>query len=69
MPACPLSRELIEVLGLVLVVAILVSALFGPEVPFFGGIMANVQGMVDALGSSGLGVVVALLILYFWSRR
>ena len=64
-----LSRELIEVLGLVLVVAILVSALFGPEVPFFGGIMANVQGMVDALGSSGLGVVVALLILYFWSRR
>jgi len=31
--------------------------------------MANVQGMVDALGSSGLGVVVALLILYFWSRR
>ncbi len=35
--------EVVEILAAVLAVAVLVSALFGPDVPFFGGIMGNVQ--------------------------
>ena len=42
-----------EILAAVLAVAVLISGLFGPEVPFFVGIMANVQGVIDSLGSAG----------------
>ena len=34
--------EAVEILAAVLAVAVLVSALFGPDVPFFGGIMSNI---------------------------
>jgi hypothetical protein len=62
--------ETTTLLGLILAVAILVSTLFGPDVPFFGGILANVQGVVTALGSEGLGLIVAIIIiLIVWKDR
>ncbi len=62
--------ETSTLLGLILAVAILVSTLFGPDVPFFGGILANVQGVVTALGSDGLGLIVAIIIiLIVWKDR
>jgi len=61
--------EVAEILGAVLAVAVLISGLFGPDVPFFGGIMANVQGVIDTLGSAGLGVIVAVMLLTnIWKR-
>ena len=58
-----------EILAAVLAVAVLISGLFGPDVPFFGGIMANVQGVIDTLGSAGLGVIVAVMLLTnIWKR-
>ena len=58
-----------QILAAVLAVAVLISGLFGPEVPFFGGIMANVQGVIDSLGSAGLGVIVAVMLLTnIWKR-
>ena len=61
--------EVAEILAAVLAVAVLISGLFGPEVPFFGGIMANVQGVIDSLGSAGLGVIVAVMLLTnIWKR-
>ena len=61
--------EAAEILAAVLAVAVLVSGLFGPDVPFFGGIMANNQGVIDTLGSAGLGVIVAVMILTnIWKR-
>jgi hypothetical protein len=61
--------EVVEILAAVLAVAVLISGLFGPDVPFFGGIMANVQGVIDALGSAGLGVIVAVMLLTnIWKR-
>ena len=58
-----------EILAAVLAVAVLISGLFGPEVPFFGGIMANVQSVIDSLGSAGLGVIVAVMLLTnIWKR-
>ena len=59
----------VEVLAAVLAVAVLVSALFGPDVPFFGGIMANIQEVIVSLGSAGLGVIIAVMILTnIWKR-
>jgi len=61
--------EVAEILAAVLAVAVLISGLFGPDVPFFGGIMANVQGVIDTLGSAGLGVIVAVMLLTnIWKR-
>ena len=42
--------DAVEVLAAVLAVAVLVSALFGPDVPFFGGIMGNIQEVIVSLG-------------------
>tara|TARA_B110000858_G_scaffold146025_1_gene165971 strand:+ start:488 stop:712 length:225 start_codon:yes stop_codon:yes gene_type:complete len=61
--------EAAEILAAVLAVAVLVSSLFGPDVPFFGGIMTNIQGVIDALGSAGLGVIIAVMLLMnIWKR-
>jgi hypothetical protein len=55
---------------LVLAVSVLVSTLFGPDVPFFGGILNNVQGVVEALGSEGLGLIIAIIIiLNVWKQK
>lgn len=62
--------EAAEVLAAVLAVALLVSGLFGPNVPFFGGIMQNIQGVIQVLGSEGLGVIIAVMILTnIWNRK
>ena len=62
--------EAAEVLAAVLAVALLVSGLFGPNVPFFGGIMENIQGVIQVLGSEGLGVIIAVMILTnIWNRK
>ena len=62
--------EISTFLGLVLAVSVLVSTLIGPDVPFFGGILNNVQGVVEALGSEGLGLIIAIiLILNVWKQK
>jgi hypothetical protein len=62
--------EATTILGLVLAVSVLVSTLFGPDVPFFGGILANVQGVIQVLGSEGLGLIIAIMIiLNVWKQR
>ena len=62
--------EAATILGLVLAVAVLVSTLFGPDVPFFGGILANVQGVIQVLGSQGLGLIIAIIIiLNVWKQK
>tara|TARA_B110000858_G_C17552978_1_gene358959 strand:- start:421 stop:663 length:243 start_codon:yes stop_codon:yes gene_type:complete len=62
--------ETSTVLGLVLAVSVLVSTLFGPDVPFFGGVLNNVQGVIEALGSEGLGLIIAIIIiLNVWNRK
>ena len=62
--------ETSTILGLVLAVSVLVSTLFGPDVPFFGGILNNIQGVVEALGSEGLGLIIAIIIiLNIWKQK
>ncbi len=55
--------EISKVLSLVIAVSFLVAVLFGPDVPFFGGILGNIGPIIDILGSEGLGVIIALIII------
>ena len=57
-------------LALVVAVGILISMLFGTGVPFFGGILENTQNVIALLGSEGLGLIIAIIIiLSVWNSR
>ena len=61
--------EVVEILAAVLAVAVLVSALFGTDVPFFFFFLSNIQEVIVSLGSAGLGVIIAVMILTnIWKR-
>ena len=68
-----LSRILWDItkfLALVVAVAILISMLFGNNVPFFGGILENTRIIMENLGSEGLGLIIAIIIiLSVWNSR
>ena len=62
--------ELTKLLSLLDAVAVLVSTLFGTNVPFFGNILVNVQTVIGILGSEGLGLIIAIIIiLSVWNSR
>jgi hypothetical protein len=62
--------EITKILSLVVAVAILTSILFGTGVPFFGGVMLNIQPVIETLGSEGLGLIISLIIiLSVWRSR
>jgi hypothetical protein len=62
--------ELTKLLALLVAVAVLVSTLFGTNVPFFGNILVNVQTVIGILGSEGLGLIIAIIIiLSVWNSR
>ena len=56
--------EIAKFLFLILAVSVLTSSLFGEDIPFFGGILANVQNVVQILGSECLGVIIATIIIF-----
>ena len=68
-----LSRILWDItkfLALVVAVAILISMLFGNNVPFFGVILENTRIIMETLGSEGLGLIIAIIIiLSVWNSR
>ena len=62
--------EFTKFLALIVAVAILISTLFGNNVPFFGGILENTRIVVETLGSEGLGLIIAIIIiLSVWKSR
>ena len=62
--------DITKFLALFVAVAILTSVLFGPNIPFFGGVLENTKGVIDSLGSEGLGLVIAIIIiLRVWNSR
>jgi len=58
-------------LGLMLLaLAIVCGLLVGANVPFFGGVVTNMMGMVGDLGKNGLVGLIALgIILWLFSHR
>ena len=62
--------EATKLLGLVVAVSILVSILFGPSAPFFGNVLTNIEPVIATLGSEGLAVIIALIIILgVWRGR
>lgn len=58
-------------IGLALVaVAIVATVLFGPNLPFFGGVVGNLVGIVKDLGANGLVGLIALgIIVWLFAKR
>ena len=53
-------------LGLAIIAAILV----GPNLPFFGGVVSNLVGIVSDLGKNGLvGLIAVGIIIWLFSKR
>ena len=62
--------EATKLLALVVCVSVLVSILFGPSAPFFGSVLTNLEPVIATLGSEGLAVIIALIIILgIWNGR
>ena len=62
--------EATKLLGLIVGVSILVSILFGASAPFFGSVLSNIEPVIATLGSEGLAVIIALIIILgVWNGR
>ncbi len=61
---------LTEIGLMLLALAIVCALLVGANLPFFGGVVANIMALVKDLGSNGLVGLIALgLILWLFSNR
>ena len=55
---------------MLLALAIVAALLVGGTLPFFGGVVTNIVGMVADLGKNGLaGLVAVAIILWLFSKR
>lgn len=62
--------EITEILLLLIAVAIAAEILFGASVSFFGGVVANLTGLIGNLGENGLvGLIALSIILYLFYRK
>ena len=62
--------EATKLLALIVAVSVLVSILFGPAAPFFGNGLVNIESVITKLGSEGLAVIIALIIILgIWNGR
>ena len=62
--------EATKLLALIVAVSVLVSILFGPSAPFFGSVLTNLEPVIATLGSEGLAVIIALIIILgIWNGR
>jgi hypothetical protein len=60
---------MIEICLLLVALGVVVEILFGSEVPFWGGIMTNLLGLISTLGENGLVGLAALGIVLYLFRR
>ncbi len=62
--------EITEIALLLIAVGIAVEILFGAAVPFFGGVVANLTGLITSLGENGLvGLISLSIIFYLFSKN
>jgi hypothetical protein len=60
---------MIEISLLLVALGVVVEILFGSEVPFWGGIMTNLIGLLSTLGENGfIGIVTVGIVLYLFRR-
>jgi hypothetical protein len=62
--------EITEISLLLIALGVSVQILFGQTVPFFGGIVGNLTGLLNTLGENGLVGLIALgIILFLFYRK
>lgn len=62
--------EVSEIFLLLIAVGVAVEILFGSAVPFFGGIVTNLTGLISTLGENGLvGLIALAVILYLFQKK
>ena len=61
--------EFTEIALLLVALGIVIEILFGSQVPFFGGVIANITNILNSLGENGLIGLIALGIIVFLFRR
>ena len=62
--------EIIDIGLMLLALAIVASLLVGGSLPFFGGVVGNIIGMVKELGANGLVGLIALgVVLWLFTNR
>ena len=61
--------EITEISLLLIAFGVAVEILFGDAVPFFGGIVANLTGLLSTLGENGLVGLVALGVIVYLFRK
>jgi ABC-type enterochelin transport system permease subunit len=55
---------------MLLALAIVAALLVGGTLPFFGGVVTNIIGLVTELGKNGLaGLIAVVVIFWLFSRR
>lgn len=62
--------DVTEIFLLLIALGITVEILFGTTVPFFGGVVVNLTGLLNTLGENGLVGLIALgIIVYLFQKR
>ena len=55
---------------MLLALAIVAALLVGGNLPFFGGVVTNIMGLVSDLGKNGLvGLIAVAIIMWLFSKR
>jgi hypothetical protein len=62
--------EITEISLLLIALGIVMEILFGSAIPFFGGVITNLTGLLKTLSENGLVGLVALgIILFLFQKR
>ena len=62
--------EITEIALLLVALAIVAEILFGANVAFFGGVVANLTTLIQTLGENGfVGLVAVGIILYLFQKN
>ena len=62
--------EITEITLMLIALGIVVNILFGNTVPFFGGILTNLVGLLNACGENGIVGLIALgIVVYLFQRK
>lgn len=62
--------EITEIALLLIALGIAIEILFGNTVPFFGGIVGNITGLLNTLAENGfVGLITLAVILFLFYRK
>ena len=62
-------KEITEIGLLLIALGIVAEIVFGPAIPFIGGIVVNLTALIATLGASGVvGLIAIEIILYLFKR-